>query len=435
MTAQDDRAAEVAVLALGLSPRGLDEVMALGVDADLFALPAHRALWLAMAEDRARGWGPDRASILGRWDAQGGTWPPFGGLSDVAAVIAAIEVASVARGRAADYVEALAERRARGAIRAALQDALAAADDGEDSLGLMARARVAVEAGAVRRRGAEYPDLRGLVDQDFARRLAVMDGAAPDTVLTTGLRSLDAVAQIRPGHYVVVAGRPGAGKTHLLLTLARGISAGAGRPVLFVSVEMSDAALAYRAASSEPVAGDARWDVEAARASAWDRWAEPHVLVDSRSSTLSAVLSSIRVAVQRHGICAAVVDYLQLVRGPRLGGHDNREQVVAHMSRELCLAGKGLGVAMIAAAQLNRESEKRADGRPRLADLRESGAIEQDADLVLGIWREAMANPKTTTPDLAEIGVLKQRHGPTGRVQVYYRPGRGYFANLERREP
>ena len=136
------------------------------------------------------------------------------------------------------------------------------------------------------------------------------------------------------------------GKTHLLLSLARGMSAAAGRPVLFVSIEMSEQALGFRAADSEPRAGLERWHVEEARTAASERWREPHILVDARASSLGQIVSSVRAASARHGICAAVVDYLQLVRAPRTG-RENREQVVAHISRELCLAGKEGGVAMI----------------------------------------------------------------------------------------
>src|SRR3990167_2753033 len=188
---------------------------------------------------------------------------------------------------------------------------------------------------------------------------------------------------------------------------------------------MSEQALGFRAADSEPRAGLERWHVEEARTAASERWREPHILVDARASSLGQIVSSVRAASARHGICAAVVDYLQLVRAPRTV-RENREQVVAHISRELCLAGKEVGVAMIVAAQLNREADKRQNKRPMLAELRESGAIEQDADSVLGLYREGAYDAKSLRKDVCEVHVLKQRHGPIGRRDLYYRPGSGF---------
>ena len=155
------------------------------------------------------------------------------------------------------------------------------------------------------------------------------------------------------------------------------------------------------------------------------------MLVDARSSSLGQIVSGVRAASARHGICAAVVDYLQLVRARR-EGRENREQVVAHISRELCLVGKELGVAMLVASQLNRDADKRQNKRPMLAELRESGAIEQDADSVLGLYRPGAYDSRSPQKDVCEVHVLKQRHGPTGRRDCYYRPGAGFFADLER---
>ena len=154
------------------------------------------------------------------------------------------------------------------------------------------------------------------------------------------------------------------------------------------------------------------------------------IRVDTRSRSLAQIASSLRVAKQRTGIVAAGIDYLQLMRLGRLG---NREQEVANASRELATLASELDIVLFVLCQLNRQLEQRPlrDRRPRMSDLRESGQLEQDADGILFLFREAAYNPATEHPEILEVGIAKQRNGRAPRnAFCRYAPGDGYVRNL-----
>ena len=237
---------------------------------------------------------------------------------------------------------------------------------------------------------------------------------------------MDAVLRISPHDYLVVAGRPSMGKTHFALSLLGALARTHG-PTLMVSVEMGEDSMAERLASSEgPLVGD-QGAIQSAWMEAIDRWDCVPMRIDTWAKTLQQVVSSIRVAKQRYGIVAAAVDYLQLMRLPKA---ESREQAVALASRELCLLAKELGIVVLALSQLNRGCESRDDKRPLLSDLRESGSIEQDADSVLMLYREAAYNPATPRPEECEIIVRKQRNGQQRTALLAFRPGHGWFEDL-----
>jgi len=161
-----------------------------------------------------------------------------------------------------------------------------------------------------------------------------------------------------------------------------------------------------------------------------NRWAGLPLHLDTKSRALAKILSAIRVAKQKHGIVAAMIDYLQLVRLPR---GSSREQEVAGASREFAALAHELDIVLFVACQLNRQLENRPlrDRRPCMSDLRESGQLEQDADGILFLFREAAYNPACETPEILEVGIAKQRNGRAPRTAFcHYQPGDGYVRNL-----
>jgi replicative DNA helicase len=249
----------------------------------------------------------------------------------------------------------------------------------------------------------------------------------------TGLVDIDKLTGgLRPGQLVVLGARPAMGKSALALDIALHVARTAG-PALFVSAEMGALELGTRVLAGGGVASDrllaARLDdldwsrLETRRA---ELARVPLFIDDSPGTTLLAIRGRARRQAARGGLALLIVDYLQLIGAERRG--TRREAEVAEISRGLKALARELHVPVLAVAQLNRAVELRADKRPMLADLRESGQLEQDADLVFLLHRPAVYDIDAD-PGAAELHVAKHRNGPTGVVSLTWLPGRMSFAN------
>ncbi|NNJ48696.1 MAG: replicative DNA helicase [Acidimicrobiia bacterium] len=263
-----------------------------------------------------------------------------------------------------------------------------------------------------------------------------------DDAIRSGFVDLDElVPRLRPGNVVVLAARPSVGKTTLALAIGRNV-ASTGRPVAVFSMEMSyDEVLSVLVAMSAKLSdsqvletGDiSEQDWHALAIAANDIGQLPIAIDDTSSRTLSDIRSACRRLKRQTGdLGLIIVDYLQLMRPGARG--DNREQEVAEISRGLKRLADELGAPVLAVSQLNRAVEQRQDKRPQLADLRESGSLEQDADIVLLMYRDDYYNPETDEANVAEINVAKNRRGRTGRAKLNYVRSRSRFENY-RRQP
>ncbi|MDA8038475.1 MAG: AAA family ATPase [Actinomycetota bacterium] len=256
--------------------------------------------------------------------------------------------------------------------------------------------------------------------------------------LPTGFPDLDRVllGGLVPGHLIIVGPRPSMGKTALALGIARRV-AERGQRVLFASAEQGAAELAERVLVDvgrvpsdrvRPVISPADLDRLSLAGSAIKDL--PVDLLDAGVSLASIARAARRLA-RRGGLGLVVVDYVQLMETEKA---ERRERAVAELSRGLKVLARELGVPVIALSQLSRALEERVNKRPVLADLRESGAIEQDADAVLFIYRDEIYNPDTSARGIAEIFIAKHRNGPTGVVQLAFLDRRMAFATLAREE-
>lgn len=250
---------------------------------------------------------------------------------------------------------------------------------------------------------------------------------------STGFAELDRMTGgLLPGQLVVVAARPGAGKSALALSMARALAEHTGAAVPFLSYEMSEIELAQRLLAEAlrmdllalrngdiPPAAERDLAVAAERLAALPLWID-----DNPPETIAGVRSLMRRLARCKRIGAVVVDYLQLMGTDRR--LDNRNLEVSEISRGLKRLATELQVPVVACAQLNRQLENRHDKRPMLADLRDSGAIEQDANLVLMLYREKLYN--AAAPDHeAELIIAKQRNGPTGTIALrWHGPSASY---------
>jgi replicative DNA helicase len=259
----------------------------------------------------------------------------------------------------------------------------------------------------------------------------------------TGFRSLDAAlgGGLQRSDLVILAARPGTGKTSLALTLAAHAALAEGKRVAFFSLEMGAKQLGLRLIASQANQDQRRlrlglvddWDKVV---TASDRLSEGAIWIDDTASISHTELrSKVRRLQTMQGVDLVIVDYLQLMRAVQSDGKrfSVREQEIAEISRSLKAVAKELNVPVLALAQLNRALEARQNKRPQFSDLRESGALENDADVVLFIYREDMYQ-ETNDPEkknAADIIIAKQRNGPVGEVRLRFNPSRTSFHDLE----
>jgi replicative DNA helicase len=263
------------------------------------------------------------------------------------------------------------------------------------------------------------------------------------TGVPTGFAELDKMTSgLQPSDLVVIAGRPSMGKTALSMNIAQYVATlrEDAVPVGIFSMEMSKEQLVTRLLSSESDVDHSKLRTGTLSSSEWPKLAQAagklsEALIfidDSPSMSVLELRARARRLKKEHGLGLVVVDYLQLMKG-RTAVNDKREQEIAEISRFLKSLAKELHIPVIAISQLNRMVEQREDKRPRLADLRESGAIEQDADVIIFIYRDEVYNKdKENNKGIAEIVIGKQRNGPTGTVELAFLDKTATFKNLYR---
>jgi len=285
----------------------------------------------------------------------------------------------------------------------------------------------------------DFVPLKAIINEAFDRIEELYHRDEHVTGVPSGFVDLDLItAGFQPSDFVVVAARPGMGKTSLCLNIAQYVGTKKNVPVAIFSLEMSKDQIAQRMLCSEARIDAAKvrkgfiaereWP-ELARAAG--RLAEANIFIDDTPSisVLELRAKSRRLKAEKD-LGLVIVDYLQLMRG--YGRPENRQQEISEISRSLKAMARELNVPVIAVSQLSRAVEQRTPKRPQLSDLRESGAIEQDADLVLLIYREDYYNPNSSKKGIAEIIVAKQRNGPIGTVDLMFQKDYARFENLAR---
>lgn len=260
------------------------------------------------------------------------------------------------------------------------------------------------------------------------------------TGVPTGYVDLDEMmAGLQPSDLIIIAGRPSMGKTSLVLNIAQHVGTKTGMTVGFFSLEMSKEQLFLRMLTSEAgidghrlrtgFLGDKDWTK---LAQALGTLAEAKIFIDDTPSLgVLEMRAKTRRLMGEHGLNLIIVDYIQLMQAR--GRYDNRTQELGSISRALKGLAKELNIPIVALSQLSRAPEARSDRRPALADLRESGALEQDADVVVLIYREDQYKQTEENQGIAELIIAKQRNGPTGTVKLAFLREFTRFENLESR--
>ncbi|MCI9264684.1 MAG: replicative DNA helicase [Oscillospiraceae bacterium] len=274
---------------------------------------------------------------------------------------------------------------------------------------------------------------------DRLGELAANDSAVPG--LSTGFPDVDnAISGLNKSDLILLAARPGMGKTSMALNMLLQAGKFSGKSVVFFSLEMSREQLAMRLISNESFVELKKLITGKLNQDDWDKVAaasmalgQTRILIDDNPMLSVADMNAKCRLVQDLGL--VVIDYLQLMTsaggGAKFG--ENRQQVVSDISRSLKIMAKDLQVPVLCLSQLSRANESRSDKRPMLSDLRESGAIEQDADIVMFLYREGYYDPDTEDRNLAECIIAKNRHGETGTVELQWLPEFTTFSSIERR--
>ena len=261
--------------------------------------------------------------------------------------------------------------------------------------------------------------------------------------IPTGFYDLDKMtAGLHNSDLVLVAGRPAMGKTAFMLNIARYAAVRERVPVAIFNLEMSKQQLATRMLSTESGVESEKLRNGELADSDWTKIAEgmsvlsgaPIYFDDSTDVSVQSIRAKCRKLKMEKDIKLVFVDYLQLMQG-KAGRSDSRTQEVGDISRSLKVMARELDVPVIVGSQVNRELEKRADKRPMLSDLRESGSIEQDADIVMFLYRDEVYNPETQYKGVAEVILAKHRNGATGTCNLIFDAEHSAFKNMSAMKP
>ena len=259
------------------------------------------------------------------------------------------------------------------------------------------------------------------------------------TGIPTGFIDLDyKTSGLQPSDFVLIAARPSMGKTAFVLNLVDHIAVKKGLPCMVFSLEMSKEQLVNRMLAMESNVDSQKLRTGTLSDSDWDAVVEgigvrgnsKLIIDDTPGISIMELRSKCRKMKLEYGLSVVIIDYLQLMSGSGKGGGDNRQQEISEISRSLKALARELSAPVIALSQLSRACETRQDHRPMLSDLRESGAIEQDADVVMFLYRDDYYNKDTDMPNIAEVIIAKQRNGPIGTVNLVWRPEFTKFANM-----
>jgi replicative DNA helicase len=260
--------------------------------------------------------------------------------------------------------------------------------------------------------------------------------------LSTGLVDLDdAILGLNKGDLVLIASRPGMGKTSIALNITLHVAKTSGKAVAVFSLEMAREQLAVRLLAGESLVDSQKLLTGRLSREEWRRLgaaaaviSNTNIRIDDNPTLSVADMNAQCRRVDNLGL--VVVDYLQLMQsagGGKSYSNESRTQAVSDMSRMLKIMAKELNVPVICLSQLSRANEARQNKRPMLSDLRESGAIEQDADVVIGLYRDGYYNKETENPNLAEAIVLKNRKGETGTINIMWLPEYTTYVSAEKR--
>ena len=434
-TPPQDIAAEASVLgAMLLSKDAISDVVEKVTEADFYR-PAHQTIFNAILDHYVHDQPADAVTIAAELTRRG-ELTKIGGASYLHTLVSGVPTAANA-----DYYADIVRERAilRRLVEAGtriVQMGFAGTGEVDE---VVDRAQHEIYQVTERRTSEDYKPLSDLMPGVLEEIEAFSNRKEGLVGVPTGFDDLDRLTNgFHPGQLIIVAARPGMGKSTLAMDFARSAAIKHSLPAAFFSLEMSTSEIVMRLLSAESgidlgqirsgKLNENQWRVLAKHMG--DLASKPMFLDDSPNLTMMEIRAKARRLKQRHDIRMIVVDYIQLMTSGRKV--ENRQQEVSEFSRNMKLLAKELEVPVIALSQLNRGPETRTDKKPMLSDLRESGSLEQDADMVILIHREDAYNKDSPRAGEADLIVAKHRNGQTQDIAVAFQGHRSRFANMVR---
>lgn len=431
--------AEQSVLgALLIDPTAIEKVGEM-LRADDFYRQDNRIIYEAMQALHSRSEAIDLVTVteelrkLGQLDA-------IGGISAITALSNAVPTAA----NVVYHAKIIAEKSLRRQIiTTATEIAATGYEDEEDVESTLDMAEQKIMAVANRRGHGQVTSIKEIVKGAMDRIGKLMDSKDAFTGLPTGFVDFDKMTSgLQPSDLIIVAARPSMGKTSLVLNIAEHVALKGNKSVAIFSLEMSKEQLAQRMLCSEALIDASRLRIGQINddefpklIDAADRLSNANILMDDTPGITALELrAKARRWKQEHGLDLIVIDYLQLMQGTSKRNSDNRQQEMSDISRSLKGLARELNVPVIALSQLSRGVEARTNKRPMLSDLRESGAIEQDADLVAFIYREDYYDKETENKNITEFIIAKHRNGPVDTVKLFFQKDITRFYNLSKEQ-
>lgn len=292
-----------------------------------------------------------------------------------------------------------------------------------------------------RKMGKDFTPIKTIIFDAFTKIEELYASKGGITGIPTGFKDLDRLTSgLQPSDLILVAARPSMGKTAFTLNIAQHIAVREKKAVAFFSLEMSKEQLVQRMLCAEAAIDAQRLRIGELEDNDWkklvvaaDRLAGAPIFIDDTAgiTALEMRTKSRRLKIE-HDLKLIIVDYLQLMQGSGSKGGENRQQEISEISRSLKALARELSVPVIALSQLSRSVESRQVKKPMLSDLRESGSLEQDADIVAFLYREDYYNPDTDKKNITEVIVAKHRNGPVDTVQLFFHKQFTKFADLSK---
>lgn len=425
--------AEKSLLGGVLLAGALDEVAGLVRAADFYS-PAHRLVWAACEALATRGEPIDYVTLSEEL-RRAGSLDAAGGIAGLAMLDASVPTSA----NLDAYARTVRETSQARGLLTACREIAKQVYEMTDLQALLDSAESIIFSSTEKLEKRNWHGMRDLTSSAFKRLEVLFERQEDITGVPSGLEQLDKMtAGFQPGDLIILAARPSMGKTALALGVGSHLAIETQQPVAVFSLEMSAESLATRMLASEARVDGQRLRTGKLFDSDWPKLARaadrmhraPIYIDDEPGPTVLDVRSKCRRLSATHGqLGLVIVDYLQLMRGS--GRKDaSREQEISEISRGLKALARELNCPVVALSQLNRSLEKREDKRPMLSDLRESGAIEQDADVIVFVYRDDYYNKDSNDHGIAELIVGKQRNGPTGTARVAFLRDYTRFENL-----
>lgn len=367
-----------------------------------------------------------------------GTLDNIGGLDYLAGITGAVPTTANAR----HYAKIVEEKALlRRLIKAAADISGMSYEASEEAAFVLDRAEKSIFDILQKRSTQGFTHIKDVLLETFSRLEELYNSKGFITGIPTGFNDLDfKTAGLQNSDLVLIAARPGMGKTAMALNIAQYAAVQRHVPVAIFNLEMSKDQLVNRMLCSEVMVDSHKMRTGKLEDDDWKKIAQalaplseaPIYIDDTPGISVMDIRAKCRRLKLEKNLGLVVIDYLQLMQGR--GKIENRQQEVSEISRSLKILAKELNVPVVTMSQLSRGPESRTDHRPMLSDLRESGAIEQDADIVMFLYRDDYYNPETERKNIAEVIIAKHRNGSTGTVELRWFGEYTKFANLKRDE-